>query len=59
MPDLTETTPRLTRLRTEHSRVSGLLGSLEGERPANKLRISCLTKILAALESAIWFEVAR
>jgi hypothetical protein len=49
----------LKQLRTEHSRISTLLASLESGSPLNRRRIGLLGKILAGLESAIWFEEAR
>ena len=54
-----ESLSHLTRLRTEHARISALLASLEGVSPLNRRRITLMRKILAALESAIWFEEAR
>jgi len=56
---VTERYAHLTRLRSERDRVSELLASLEGDTLLNKRRVTLMRTVLAALESAIWFEEAR
>jgi hypothetical protein len=56
---VTESLTHLTQLRTEHARISELLASLDGDSLLKRRRIALMRKILAALESAIWFEEAR
>ena len=56
---MTERSAHLAQLRTEHARVSTLFASSSGDSPLNRRRLPLLQTILAALESAIWFEEAR
>ena len=56
---MAESFSHLTQLRAEHDRISALLASLVDDSPRNRGRITLMRKILAALESAIWFEEAR